>query len=334
VTEAKTASQVAYLKFRKGPEKGETFEVREELVHLGRGNESNFRLHAKDLQDYELSIVLRNDRFAIYAAREDVVNVEGNLLPAEKWVWLPQTAEITIGRKTQLEFRVESSGAGTVTETKKPVGKAATGKKVQPKGMPTPTSLRSQSGNSEKGARNRKSKSSDSKKQKANVARFITDQVGDPLVQLGEDGQLPELHLQEIDSDQRKKKHAKQESQGKSEGNPLLIGVVLGFSLLSSVLLLVMAPEGGRRSTVDKSQARIEIREFYGGENEELEDYQLLLREAALAHSEGDYQEERSIYRQVLGMLVSEDNQGLIRLTETRARDEKLRELLSVLLAQ
>ena len=65
--------------------------------HLGRGAESEFQLHAKDLQDYELSIVLRNGCYAIYAARENAISVEGNLLPPEKWVWLPEEAVVKVG---------------------------------------------------------------------------------------------------------------------------------------------------------------------------------------------------------------------------------------------
>jgi hypothetical protein len=39
-------------------------------------------------------------------------------------------------------------------------------------------------------------------------------------------------------------------------------------------------------------------------------------------------------YRRVLRLLRSEDNQGLIRLTESEKSDEKLRELLAILLAE
>lgn len=330
MSDAKTAPQLAKLHFRKGPEKGKTFEVRDELVHIGRGEESNFRLRAKDLQDYELSIVLRNDRYAIYAARGDMVSVEGNYLPPEKWVWLPEDATVLIGDKTEFHFEVQMDADEAKPSSGRPVGKAAQPKQtksVQIKGTPSPAKVRNSKSNvSEDG------KAGSPKSRQRNVARFITDQVGDPLVQLGEDGHLPELHLEEIDSGKQKKKNGQQKEQ-KSEGNPLLVGIALGFSVLSSLLLLLMSPAGSGSASVDKTSARSEIRQYYGGENEDLEAYQLLLREAALSRSRGDYQDERNYYRRVLQMLVSEDNQGLIRLTETREGDEKLRDLLSVLLA-
>lgn len=326
MSEAKTTPQLAKLRFLKGPEKGKTIEIRDELVHIGRGEESNIRLRAKDLQDYELSIVLRNDRYAIYAARGDMVSVEGNYLPAEKWVWLPEEAVVQIGEKTEFEFQVQMEAA----DSGRPVGKVAEPKKdknVQMKGVPAPAKIRNQKNGTQEDR-----KSGQQKGRQRNVARFITDQVGDPLVQLGEDGHLPELHLQEIDGGQQKKKTGKEQQQ-KSEGNPLLVGIAIGFSLLSSLLMLFMSPGGSGSGSADKSSARVEIRQFYGGENEKLEPYQLLLREAALSYSRGDRRDERDYYRRVFQMLVSEDNQGLIRLTETREGDEKLRDLLSVLLA-
>jgi hypothetical protein len=329
VSEAKTAPQLAKLHFRKGPEKGKTFEVRDELVHIGRGEESNFRLRAKDLQDYELSIVLRNNRYAIYAARGDMISVEGNYLPPEKWVWLPEDATVLIGDKTEFQFEVQMDAADAEPRSGRPVGKAAQPKQtksVQMKGTPLPAKARNSKGNAED------RKSGQPKGRQRNVAKFITDQVGDPLVQLGEDGHLPELYLEEIDGGPQKKKNGKQKEQ-KSEANPLLVGIALGFSVLSSLLLLLMSPAGSGSASLDKTSARSEIRQYYGGENEDLEAYQLLLREAALSRSRGDYRDERDYYRRVLQMLVSEDNQGLIRLTDTREGDEKLRDLLSVLLA-
>lgn len=327
MSEAKTTPHLAVLRFIKGPEKGKTFEVRDQLVHLGRGPESECRLKAKDLQNYELSIVLRNERYAIYAARGDTVSVEGNRLPGEKWVWLPEEATVAVGDGTEFEFRIQSSSETPAAKPKSAETKS--GKNVQMKGMPAPPKLRKAAKAEPKSGTEKKTSGSQSRQR--NVAKFITDQVGDPLVQLGEDGHLPELHLAEIEGgSQQKNSSNKKQNSG---GNPLLLGIVLGFSVISSTLLMVMAPETGPRSSVDQTSARIEIRQFYGGENEELKDYQLFLREAALAHSRGDISEEKDYYRRVLKMLISEDNQGLIRLTESREQDEELRDLLSILLA-
>lgn len=327
MSEAKTTPQLAILRFLKGPEKGKTFEVRDELVHMGRGPDSDCRLKSKELQDYELSIVLRNRRYAIYAARGDMVSVEGNLLPGEKWVWLPEEASVKIGEETEFEFRIQTSSDAPATKSKK--ADAKSGKNVQIKGMPAPAKLKKSPKAEAAGGKDKKSSSSQARQR--NVAKFITDQVGDPLVQLGEDGHLPELHLAELEGNTKQKKSS--EKKQSSGGNPLLLGIVLGFSVISSTLLMVMAPETGRRSSVDQTSARTQIRQFYGGENEELKDYQLYLREAALAHSRGEISDEKNYYRQVLKMLISEDNQGLIRLTDSRENDEKLRDLLSILLS-
>lgn len=333
MSQANTAALTAVLNFVRGPEKGKQFEVRDGLVHLGRGAESQFRLHAKDLQDYELSIVLRNNRFAIYSSREETVSVEGNLLPAEKWVWLPEQALVKVGKQTEFEFEVQQTarvkGPAAKTSSRSPAaGEEERGNRSGSNARP-PAKSRGQKSAGETTGR----KSGSQPVRKSAVAKFITDKVGDPLVQLGEDGHLPELHLSETETGSKRKKSDATAGK-KSEGSPLLVGIALAFSVVSSTLLLVLDFGPGGADKIDKSTARLQIESFYGAEGDELEDYQLLLREAAHAHAHQDYKREKIYYRKVLNMLISEDNQGLIRLTENRDRDKELRDLLSVLLAQ
>lgn len=328
MSQANAASLTAVLKFRRGPEKGKQFEVRDELVHLGRGQDSHFRLRAKDLQDYELSIVLRNNRFAIYSSRDDTVSVEGNVLPAEKWVWLPEQVLVKVGTQTEFEFEVRSAGGDRKAAAKSPSQESAAAEEAnsdRPRSRSRSRSPKSSPSGKKSGAQAARKRA---------VARFITDKVGDPLVQLGEDGTLPELHLDEA-SGGTKRKTADADKQQKNDGNPLLVGIALAFSVVSSTILLLVDVGAGGGGEVDKSTARREIESFYGGQDDDdLEDYQILLRQAALAHSREDFDAEEKYYRQVLRMLVSEDNQGLIRLTENRERDRELRDLLSVLLAE
>lgn len=331
MSQANTASLTAVLKFVRGPEKGKQFEVRDELVHLGRGKESQFRLRAKDLQDYELSIVLRNNRFAIYAARDEAVTVEGNVLPAEKWVWLPEQTLVKVGKQTEFEFEVQQVAKGKGNEAKSPSDEAASAETQKRDRSRSQAASNAKSRGSKTSASARKSGSQPARK--SAVARFITDKVGDPLVQLGEDGHLPELYLDETATGSKRKK-TDADTKQKKDGNPMLVGIALAFSVVSSTLLLIIDVGPGSSGQVDKTAARQEIQSFYGGEDEELEDYQLLLREAALAHARQDFRAEEFYYREVLSMLISEDNQGLFRLTENRERDRELRDLLSVLLAE
>lgn len=322
---AKSTEEKASLQVTKGPDKGASFVVREEIVHVGRGNDSHLRLSDDSLEEHELSIVFRNGRYAVYASRENKVSVDGNLLPAEKWVWLPERAKIELGRKNVLVFEYipRETGNDTViskTESVSSFDKSSGGKSAQVRTVPPAGKRPSQS---------RKAGRKASGQSQVSVARFITDQVGDPLVKLGEDGHLPELSLEEASGGKKKT-----DEQKSKQGNPLLVYLAVGFSVISSTLMLVFDLGPGSSGRVDKTSAREEIRQFYGSGEDELKDYQLLLREAALAHSRSDIKTEKMYYRRVLRLLRSEDNQGLIRLTESEKSDEKLRELLATLLAE
>src|SRR5262249_37402907 len=117
-----------------------------------------------------------------------------------------------------------------------------------------------------------------------------------------------------------------------AKGNPALVYVALGFSLLMSVLMLVVEPPSS--SATGKAAARATIlREFVGQDGKPLKPYQKLLREAELAHSRNDWNEERDAYQAVLRLLNSEDRNPLTGVTGHVEDDERLRKLLAVLLA-
>jgi hypothetical protein len=329
LTAVNSTGEKAILRVTKGPDKGASFEVRAEIVYVGRGQENDFPLTDETLEEHELSIVYRNGRYAVCASRGDKVSVDGNLLPAEKWVWLPERARIELGQRNVLMFEYTPRETGGETGSAKDPGDSPQSQPA-PRDKPPPATGLPQPGKRvPRGRKSRDAGRKPAKSPKAGVARFITDQVGDPLVKLGADGHLPELHLEEASGHQKKKEVTKSK-----QGNPLLVYLAIGFSVISSTLMLVIDVGPGSSPRIDQSTAREQIRQFYGTGEDQLEDYQLLLREAALAHSRSDFRREKAYYRQVLAMLLAEDNQGFIRLTKTPESDEKLRELLAILLAE
>lgn len=317
MSETQTA---AVIRFTAGPDAGIEFELRDEMVHIGQSLENQIQLTDPTIADHEASIVARNGRFAIYASRDQFVAVDGNPLPSARWIWLPDAAQVSLGTKTIFSFATTGGGSPAPPEN----GAAPAGSTTKSIPAPVPGERKTRSGRKGAGSR-----SADGRARKA-VARFITDQVGDPLVKLGEDGQLPDLQLIEPgDSSGKRSARTKPE-----QTSPLLVYGAVGFSFLFSMLLLFVDPElPGQTQRTNAAQARVEIQRFYGTGQSELEGYQLLLREAQLAHSRQDSAQEREAYRAVLKLLQAEDNQGLIRLTDSREHDEELRQLLATLLA-
>jgi hypothetical protein len=180
----------------------------------------------------------------------------------------------------------------------------------------------------------KKAKSGDTRSQ---VARFLSDRSGEPLVKLGEDGQLPALELAELADEQPR------ERRQKSESNPLLLYALLGGSFLLSLGMLLIDPRGGgSSSTADQAAAREVILKFLGSDGSDLEPYQRLLRRAVIDHSQGNLRAEQDAYREVLRILNSSDirdPQNLNGLTgkltgRGRASDEELRSALMSLLSE
>jgi hypothetical protein len=169
------------------------------------------------------------------------------------------------------------------------------------------------------------------------VAKFISDRAGAPLVKLGEDGQLPALELAELATEQP------QERRQKSSSNPLLLYAAIGFSFAASLGMLLIPTNAGRTtSSSAQVEARDALREFYGREGEPLATYQQLLRQALIKHAQGEVRGEHDAYRQVLQMLNAADIRdpqlhpdGLTgkHTRKGRISDERLREALETLLA-
>jgi len=164
------------------------------------------------------------------------------------------------------------------------------------------------------------------------VARLILTQTAEPAWKLAPDGSLPSLHLEEDSSDEKKR-------EVKRSSNPVLLAVVLAASLLTSLALLFVEPVPTTRSNLEElERAREELAaEYYSNlnPNTPLAEYQRLLREAHWAHSRGDHQRERQLYRQVLLLLYAEKGRNSYTgLTGSRSRDERLEELLRILLKE
>ena len=151
------------------------------------------------------------------------------------------------------------------------------------------------------------------------VARFISPEAAESTLRAADDGQLPELHLQE--SKQKEKPEQKNTSV-----NPLVMAGVLALSVVLSIsMVLIDFNPSGSSSSRRKARARQVIEEqFFGeiGSQEPLEPYQLLLREAQRTHSRKNYKTERKLYRKVLKMLRAERGVHEKGVTGSATRDE------------
>ncbi|MBW3541089.1 MAG: FHA domain-containing protein [Planctomycetes bacterium] len=313
-----------------GPERGRVFQLEDEMVHIGRAADSGIRLSDPDLPEHQASIVRRNGRYAIYALAEGAVEVDGSGVPADRWVWLPETARVRLSRHTTLVFDARPASFSRDPEGSADVDDAAAPPPAQAAGAGAAVGARprARAKQTDAGATPPDKRGAKSKRQ---VARFITDRGGDALVTLGEDGHLPELALSEQTGGRRE--------AARREGGSGAAYIAVAISMLMSLVLLVL-PEGtGGPSASQKAEARREIEDFYDRRGGELTHWQRLLREARLAHARGDAAAERRAYRRVLELLSAEDYHRLGQATATAVPsltgdDQRLRELISVLLAE
>lgn len=311
-----------------GPDRGKSFDVSEELTHVGRGSDNQIVLQDPDLGEHQISLADRNGRYAVFTPVSDVVSVEGTTIPSDKWVWLPEQAEIKLSRRTQLKFElVGIKPASSAEPSEKRIGRASTAPSRTAEVENSESSGEVVVGTESLTAIPRPKKGGKIEGRK--VAKFITDAGGDPLVRLGEDGHLPELALD--DAARRGKKAASEE--GESSGNPFLVIAALGGSVLLSVLMLVLDMGGFDSNVADVRRARDEIQRFYGDEGKTPKPYQVHLRQAQQARSRRDPVGEKREYRKVLAMLRAEGNErSFSGVTGNRDQDRELEELIGTLL--
>lgn len=327
----------AKLTVTTGPDRGKEFDVADELIHIGRGAENQIVLSDPTLEEHQASLVCRNGRFAIYTL-VDEIEIDGNKVPPEQWVWLPAEAQINFNRRTAMRF--VSEGGSEPAAASQPAAAARTAETVPPRREPegrvagtsasgtgTATLPRPRPASDAGESASEIPKPKRSAKADKKTARFITDGPGDPLVKLGEDGHLPELQL-----DEGKVREARE--QKNKQANPWLMVVAIVFSFGFSALMLLVDFEQLGSGVQTVGDARDKIREYYGVEGDVLKPYQMHLRLARQAHSRGDFRTERQEYRAVLDLLFAEGKSKFTGVTGTPESDERLEKLISVILSQ
>ena len=324
-----------------GPGRGATFEFDEELINIGRGEMNQVVIDDADLEEHHASIVCRNGRYAIYTAIADAVEVDTNMIPAERWVWLPEQSTIRLGGRTTCIFSYEAGEqeagfkTATIPPPKADAESSADDNPPPPPKPPEPSKSSSKKSKAKKSSKSKRSskrsasKKSGSKKE-SEVARFVTNKSGEALVQFGADGEMPQLQL-----DEGVAKKA-QESNDK-QSNPLILYGALSLSFLASLSMIFLDLEPVESEARQKARIRREIVKYYGGdeEKEELKEFQRHLREARLAFSRNDRDGEAAAYRKVLAMLNAEDNNPFNGLTgKGSVADEELKSWLGILLSK
>ncbi|HTI49964.1 MAG TPA: hypothetical protein VL475_03395 [Planctomycetaceae bacterium] len=332
-----------------GPDRGRSLALSGELMRVGRAPQNDLVLSDPQLADHLASIVERDGRYAIITTIPRGLEIDGTEIPVERWVWLPDEAQIKVSPRTMLQF-MTGNGAGEAPEPAVESGAAPENESTaraagtrsatlpRPVGSPLKQTPGERPGSSGEFARAKRTTGERSERKSRAVARFITDGPGDPLVKLGEDGHLPELTLKEGHVREGRDEQTKQTS-------PALLAVVLSVSIGMTLLMLLMDTGGFGDNTALKAQARGEITQYYGSETDDLKPYQIQLRQARQARGRGDYQAERAAYREVLAQLRSEAKEKLYKYTgitgrldyaegeENRKSDRRLEELISILLS-
>jgi hypothetical protein len=370
-------SQVCRIVVTTGPERGKVFEQDEELVHIGRAPENQIVLEDPGLSELHATILNKNGRFAIFRPDEADVEVDGSEIPSEQWVWLPMEARLQFGRRTSCQFSYEVSQVGNppVAESRessrrsqnRPEKKreSGTSSQVAIKALPLPPALAEEGASEEasqsesRNGSSRRSKKPKKKKREKQVARFITDQGG-PMVELGADGNLPELALFDGPATRKKRDRAKNAS-------PVVLYAALGLSMFGSMAMLLIDPSPATVSETSRADARKELVRFFGmseeliarreremkrdpkirwpwpsqkkpvglmGTDGDPASWQKDLRAARIARTRHDIVAERAAMRRVLDQLIAEDHDQHFGLTGHAAGDADLKKYVSIAISR
>ncbi len=171
-----------------------------------------------------------------------------------------------------------------------------------------------------------------------NVAKFIAADIAESRIEMGADGQLPELTLStDVDSQQKMESKRTQNPWG-------LVLLICGSLIASTALLMFEDPSTKTHSDIEGMILRLKDKYIQEPDNQ-LVPYQKYLRDALLARSQGDAAKEQTYYRKVLHLLRAEhhkrdhDEKGLTgQLIESSDRslrsDEDLEKQLSDILTE
>lgn len=144
------------------------------------------------------------------------------------------------------------------------------------------------------------------------------------LPKLTKDGKLPTLQLVE---------DGKPKPSDGEKSNPVLVGLLVCFSLLVSGAMLLVAGMDSSDSEKQIVESRARIRDFCEVRIEqEIAPYQLELRESQLAHSRGDVRAEIRNYEKVMARFHAEDRNRFKGITGSPTSDIELEEHVSRLL--
>jgi len=294
-------SEPATITVTRGPARGQFFELEAELVHIGRAESNQVVLEDTNLADHHASIVFRNGRYAIFTPLPDAVSIDGSAIPPQRWVWLPGEANIGLGQRTSLRFATSLPNAA------------------------------SDNGDAEDGpAGNGQRKGRKGRRRKRQLAKFVTDAQGESRVQLGEDGQLPELSLDE-------ELTGGKIEQKKSGSNSLLLSLVLVVSTALSIMLLIVEGPGIGTANRGFEFARTELKKMLEDTKPKTDAqpelaWRLLVRDALSAAARSDRTGEQVAYDRLLNLLNAEDRRKSS-LTGDEARDQRLKEMIATLKA-
>ena len=294
-------SEPATITITRGPARGQLFELETELVHIGRAESNQVVLEDANLADHHASIVLRNGRYAIFTPLPDAVSIDGSPIPPQRWVWLPGEADIVLGDRTSLHFTMSAHGEnGNVREAAE-----------EPARRPGKEKRRGRKG----------------RRRKRQLAKFVTNAEGESRVQLGEDGQLPELSLDE-------ELTGGQAEQKTRRSNSLMLSLLLAASVASTVLLLVVEGPGNRAIGNDRRAERQELKRMLDDSQPKKDQaeagWRLLVRDALTSAARSDRSGEQQAYDRLLKLLNAEDL-GTTGLTGDVSRDKQLRKSIATL---